>query len=119
MAEKLAFELKEKLEKMFDTFSKFNVQNYTSSAPQTTFLILDRNYDAITPLMRDFYYLPLLYEHKNAYRHKIELPDKKTYVMDENDTIFGKYRYTHIEKTLHGITNDFENFSQNHIGAKM
>ena len=39
--------------------------------------------------------------------------------MDENDPIFEKYRFTHIEKTLTGITNDFEHFSQNHIGAKM
>lgn len=108
MAEKLAFELKEKLEKMFDIYSKFSVQNYTSSAPQTTFLILDRNFDAITPLMRDFYYLPLLYDNKQAYKHKIELgKDKKTYSMDENDSIFEKYKYTHIEKTLHGITADF------------
>ena len=56
---------------MFDTFGKFNVQNYTSSAPQTTILILDRSYDAVTPLMRDFYYMPLLYDEKNCYKHKI------------------------------------------------
>ena len=108
MAEKISFELKEKLEKMFDIYGKFSVQNYTSSAPQTTILILDRTFDAVTPLMRDFYYMPLLYDEKNCYKHKIENgKDKKTYIMDENDPIFEKYRYTHIEKTLTGITNDF------------
>lgn len=57
---------------MFDTYSKFNIQNYTNSAPQTTFLILDRNYDAVTPLMRDFHYLPLLYDMKDSHKHRIE-----------------------------------------------
>ena len=74
---------------MFDIYAKFNVQNYTSSAPQTTILILDRSYDAVTPLMRDFYYMPLLYDEKNCYKHKILMEkDKKTFTMDENDTIF-------------------------------
>ena len=105
---------------MFDIYAKFNVQNYTSSAPQTTILILDRSYDAVTPLMRDFYYLPLLYDEKNSYKHKIQVSkEKKSYLMDQNDTFFEKYRSTHIEKTLIGLTNDFEHFSQNHIGAKM
>lgn len=87
MAEKISIGLKEKLEKMFDVYSKFNIQNYTSSAPQTTFLILDRSYDAITPLIRDFHYLPLLYDYKNCNKHKIE--DRgKVYIMDDNDPIF-------------------------------
>mgnify|MGYP000980941801 CR=1 FL=1 len=75
---------------MFEIYSKFNIQNYTSSAPQTTFLILDRCYDAITPLIRDFHYFPLLYDENDCYKHRIEVanPEKKTYIMDENDTIF-------------------------------
>ena len=105
---------------MFEIFGKFNVQNFSNNAPLTTLLILDRNYDVVTPLMRDFYYLPLLYDEKNCYRHKIEHgKEKKTYTMDENDAIFDKYKFMHIEKSLTGITADFENFSQNHIGAKM
>jgi hypothetical protein len=72
MAEKISMELKEKLEKMFEQYGKLSVQNYTNSAPQTTFLILDRCYDAVTPLMRDFHYLPLMYDLKGCKKHRIE-----------------------------------------------
>jgi hypothetical protein len=72
MAEKIAYELKDKLDKMFDLYGKLNVQNYTNGAPQTTFLILDRCYDAVSPLMRDFHYMPLLYELKDAQKHRVE-----------------------------------------------
>lgn len=69
---------------MFELYGKYNVQNYTNNAPQTTFLILDRCYDAVTPLMRDFHYMPLLYDMTDCYKHKIqsEGKQKKMYAMD-------------------------------------
>jgi len=61
---------------MFELYGKYNVQNYTNNAPQTTFLILDRCYDAVTPLMRDFHYMPLLYDMTDCYKHKIQSEGK-------------------------------------------
>jgi hypothetical protein len=118
IAEKVSFQLKERLEKMFELYGRLNVQNYTNSAPQTTFLIFDRCYDAITPLMIDFHYMPLMYDTCNAHKHRVQL-NKKEYVMDENEPIFEKYKFEHISKVLSGISSDFEAFSQNHVGAKM
>jgi len=55
----------------------------------TTFLILDRSYDAVSPLVRDFHYLPLLYDLKNITNHKITDwgKEKKTFHLDQDDEI--------------------------------
>lgn len=72
LAEKIAFGVKEKLQNIFDIYIKKQTQNYTSSAPQTTLLILDRSFDVVTPMMKDFHYMPLLYDLKDCERHKIK-----------------------------------------------
>jgi len=37
----------------------------------TIFLILDRPVDAVSPLVRDYHYLPLFYDLKDIKSHKI------------------------------------------------
>lgn len=64
-AEKVALGLKDNLENLFKQYEKSNVPNYDSGAPQTTFLILDRTFDPVTPLLRDFHYGPMVYDFKN------------------------------------------------------
>lgn len=53
----------------------------------TTFVILDRSYDAVSPLVRDFHYLPLLYDLKDITYHKISDwgKEKKTFHLDSDD----------------------------------
>ena len=63
--------MKESIESLFKSFEKNAVPNYNSSAPLTTFLILDRSYDPVSPLVRDFHYGPLFYDIKNIKNHKI------------------------------------------------
>jgi len=65
------------------------VPNYNNAAPLTTFLILDRSYDAVSPLIRDFHYGPLFYDIKNVINHKITNfgKDKKTLTLSESDEI--------------------------------
>lgn len=48
------------------------VPNYNSSAPVTTFLILDRSFDPVSPLVRDFHYLPLLYDYYDIKNHRYQ-----------------------------------------------
>lgn len=108
-SERVALGLKEKLEKQFDTYHKYGVENLTSSAPPTTFLILDRSFDPVSPLVRDFHYMSLLYDLKNAEKHQIQVDgkEKKTMVLDEGDEIFGKFKNAHIAVALTGLTDDF------------
>ena len=74
---------------MFKIYDKMQSPNYTNSAPPITFLILDRSYDAVSPLLRDFYYMPLLYEYKKITKHTItNTKTKKAHHFDENDEIF-------------------------------
>lgn len=63
------------------------MQNYNSSAPVTTFLILDRSYDAVSPLIRDFHYQPLFYDLKNVTNHRISDwgKEKKGFVLNDGD----------------------------------
>ena len=53
------------------------VPNYNSSAPVTTFLILDRSFDPVSPLVRDFHYLPLLYDYYDIKNHRYQDEKKK------------------------------------------
>lgn len=82
--EKVALGLKERFENVFKTYEKYGIQNYNSSAPITTFLILDRCYDAVSPLVRDFHYLPLLYDLRNVANHRITDwgKEKKTFALN-------------------------------------
>lgn len=75
---------------MFKIFEKHSVPNYTSSAPLTTFLILDRSYDAVSPLVRDYHYGPLMYETKNITNHKVTDfgKEKKILALNEGDELF-------------------------------
>lgn len=87
--EKVAYGLKERFEKLFKAYQKQNVQNYNSSAPVTTLLILDRSFDAVSPLVRDYHYLPLFYDLKDIKNHKINNfgTEKKSFALNENDQI--------------------------------
>ena len=83
---------------MLKIYEKNQTQNFSNSAPVTTFLILDRTFDAVTPLIRDFHYMPLMYEYKNVKNHKIPQSSssknkKKTKDFNENDPIFEKYKF--------------------------
>ena len=89
---------------MFKTYEKNQSNNYTHDAPQTTFLILDRSFDAVSPLIRDFHYMPLLYEYKQVKEHKTEIGKKgnknhKIFNFDQNDEIFTKYKNAHLAIT--------------------
>ena len=75
-------------------YEKNNVPNYDSGAPQTTFLILDRTFDPVTPLLRDYHYGPMLYDFKNLESHKCPITknkETKVFKLDENDDIMLKY----------------------------
>ena len=87
LPEKIALGLKEKIESLFKSFEKNSVPNYNSSSPLTTFLILDRSYDAVSPLVRDYHYGPLFYDVKNITNHKVTDfgKEKKTLTLNEND----------------------------------
>lgn len=85
--EKIASGLKERFEQLFKVYNEHPVPNYTNSAPLTTFLILDRSYDPVSPLVRDYHYGPLFYDLKNVTGHKVTNfgKDKKTLNLNEND----------------------------------
>jgi hypothetical protein len=51
---------------MFKTYEKDGTSNYHNSSPQTTFLILDRTIDPVSPLVRDYHYGPLFYDFNNV-----------------------------------------------------
>jgi len=60
-----------------------NVPNYNNSAPVITFLILDRSFDPVSPLVRDFHYLPLVYDYYDIKNHKHQdSVKKKTFVLN-------------------------------------
>lgn len=91
LSEKIALGLKERLEGMFKIYDKMQTNNYSNSSPQTTFVILDRSFDAVSPLVRDFHYMPLLYEMKGVKGHKISgvgKDKKKVYNLADGDDLF-------------------------------
>ena len=96
------------------------MHNYNSSANLTTFLILDRSYDSVSPLVRDYHYGPLFYDIKNIKNHKVTEfgKDKKVLTLNDNDEIFEKYKNMHIGAALKGIPADFDDFSRSHAAAK-
>ena len=53
------------------------VPNFNSGSPQTTFLILDRTIDPISPLVRDYHYGPLLYDFQDIKNHKCVVSKNK------------------------------------------
>lgn len=107
--EKIALGLKEKFEQLFKSYNEHSVPNYSNSAPLTTFLILDRSVDPVSPLVRDYHYGPLFYDLKNIKNHKVTDfgKDKKTLSLNENDEILDKYKNSHISLALKGIPKDF------------
>jgi hypothetical protein len=69
---------------LFLFYEKFGAQNYNNSAPVTTLIILDRSYDVVSPLIRDFHYMPLFYDLKDVQNHKINDygKEKKTFSLN-------------------------------------
>jgi hypothetical protein len=106
----VALGLKDNLDNLFKLYERNSVPNYDSGAPQTTFLILDRTFDPLTPLIKDFHYGPMLYEFKNIENNKCEIKknkESKTFTLDDNDLILQKYQNQHFATTLTGLQKDF------------
>ena len=102
-------------------YERQGVENYNSSAPTTTFLILDRSFDPVSPLVRDYHYGPFLYDVKNVHDHNIAIgsgKDKKILGLNEGDDIMKKYRNQHFGAALRGIPDDCQHFTANHSAAK-
>lgn len=91
-------------------------------------LLLERSYDPVTPLMHDFYYQSLLadllaIDHTEQVSFKVtsakgESNTAKAY-LDETDSIWKEYRYSHIAAALTGVTKKFKEMTDQSAAAKI
>lgn len=90
-------------------------------------MIVDRSFDPLAPLVRDFFYQPMLYDLLSVENDMItyEQEDKKSQVkkktaqLQDSDEVFYRYRYRHIAEALEGIPQEFKAFINNNTTAKM
>lgn len=71
--------------------------------------IFERNVDLITPLIHDFHYESLI----------TDIMSNESYVKDENDVVYSKYRHAFIKDCILGIGDDFEKFLNENPVAKL
>jgi len=62
LSEIVAEKVETRLGELFAALEKSGAENYDKSAGKINILILDRSYDPITPMLRDFFYQPLVYD---------------------------------------------------------
>jgi hypothetical protein len=60
VSERIATGLHIRLQDMFNEFAKSRSPNFDPKASRITLVILDRSYDPVAPLVRDFHYLSML-----------------------------------------------------------
>lgn len=140
----IASKFKEGLLNLLKNLKKSNSNILDKEAGKITVLILDRSIDALTPLVHDFYYQPMLYDlldiKNNVCEYEMEEdlktePEeeeklikgqkiKKKIVMTkkvqltEEDEIFCNYRYKHIAEVLEGIPKEFQKFVETNSNAQ-
>lgn len=140
----IALKFKEGVMSLLKNLKKENSNLLDKEAGKITLLILDRSIDALTPLLHDFYYQPMLYDlldiKNNVCEYEIEEdlktePEeeeklikgqkiKKKIVMTkkvqltEEDEIFVNYRYKHIAEVLEGIPREFQKFVETNSNAQ-
>lgn len=108
---------------MFNEFGKCKSPNFDPKANKITLVILDRCYDPISPLVRDFHYLSMLSDIKEITEFKASYSDgqasSKLLDLDESDNIYTKYRYRHIAELMTGVSQDFQEFLKTNAAAKL
>ena len=140
----IALKFKEGTLNLLKNLKKSNSSVLNKEAGKITILILDRSIDALTPLLHDFYYQPMLYDlldiKNNICEYEIEEdlktePEeeekliqgqkiKKKMIMtkkvqlSEDDEIFLNYRYKHIAEVLEGIPKEFQKFVETNSNAQ-
>jgi syntaxin-binding protein 1 len=80
------------LPRLIDKWEKNN-QFPKENGNELHFLILDRTYDLITPLLHDFHYESLV----------VDLVPQNFSPFECEDAVYQKYRYKHIAYALEGI----------------
>ena len=123
VSERIAKGLELRLHDMFNEFGKCRSLNFDPKASRITLVILDRTYDPVSPLVRDFHYLSMLSDLKEITEFKASYSDgnavSKLLDLDEADHIYTKYRYRHIAELMTGVSQDFQEFLKTNAAAKL
>ncbi|CAD8050144.1 unnamed protein product [Paramecium primaurelia] len=85
------------LPRLLDNWERTN-QMIKDDGGELHFLILDRNFDLLTPLLHDFHYESLV----------VDLLPQTFSPFECEDIVYQKYRYKHIAYALEGIPQEFQ-----------
>lgn len=88
-------------------------QNVLSKDRNTICLLIDRSNDIISPLLHDYSYKSLVYDLFDISENNVlSLPTEQivNYKLDEEDSVWDKYKNKHMGEVLKSITNDIDEF---------
>jgi syntaxin-binding protein 1 len=94
---------------------------------RAVFLILDRSFDALTPLMHDFSYQAMAYDMLTIDENKIKVNvnkndgtiEKKDALLNESDEVWVSQRHNHIAKVIETLNGRLKEVLQNNNNAAL
>lgn len=106
---------------------KTNSSCLDPTSGKVVILLYDRAIDPLSPLVHDFFYQSMIYDLLNIKGDLVEYEDEdklgnkslKKAFLNDNDSLFKKYRYKHIAEALDGIPNEFQAFINQNTTAKL
>lgn len=86
-------------------------------------ILFDRNIDWVSPVVRNFYYFPMvadvfgLADFKTLQIHNLP-KEVESVTIEYNDQVFKTFKNQHISDAISSITRDFDNFTASNRAAK-
>lgn len=120
IAERVAQELYKRIEKYLQK------KTQDEEAAPVKFVIIDRSFDPLTPLVHDYYYQSLVYDLLSVEGDTVEYQSednsgkvsKKKTVLTDKDELWNKFRHQFIGEAMINISKEFEEFVANNRTAQ-
>ncbi|KRW98925.1 Sec1-like protein [Pseudocohnilembus persalinus] len=126
ISESIALSVSQRLNSIVDDLKQNNNTDVLDkNAGKVTLFIFDRSIDPMTPLLRDFYYQPMLYDLLDIqndiviYQTEDDPEKQKALLSDPLDHLFPRYQYKHIAEVMEGIPEEFQDFAKNNTTAQI
>lgn len=91
--EQLANGIEKYLRERIETYQKCKITNNEARTPRLTVLLVDRQEDYQSPLMRSYQYMPLIYDIFRIHRNTLVLDKKEHELIPCTDSIWEQLKY--------------------------
>ena len=126
VSERVAKTLKERVVKLIELKKKLDDDHNDEPPAPIKVVILDRSFDALTPVLHDYYYQSMVFELLEVKGDVVEYEDdssgkaiKKQAILSEQDDLWTKYRYQFIGEAMGNISKEFEDFVANNKSGQI